>query len=305
VYPRSAPAPDSLRPSAPQSGNAGRRLGFRTDIAFVSALALGLYMLAKCYAGAHFSLTSASALLTTSPVNVLLGSLTLYAYQLFPMLSLAGGCWFLHVCKARDSFFLAIAAFLLTLLAVALSPLEYFKLPGLLAAAMLGYAVVRRSSGGHLRRLELPATGQVVVALFVIGSLIVVVTTLDRLWVPIEAIELHAPRGSTERPVVIAHVLSSDGTWTSVIRAGDRGVMRVRTDDIVGRRLCHLRTEQPTSRRPIWWRVINQPYKSPNMGCRVLVQQVPGACLVQGSQPESDTASWPQSCNRREDPIVS
>ncbi len=51
-----------------------------------------LVFLIKIYGVAHFSLTTTTGLLTASPVQVALGTVTIYAYHVIPALAF-GTCW--------------------------------------------------------------------------------------------------------------------------------------------------------------------------------------------------------------------
>jgi hypothetical protein len=55
----------------PVAAQAGERAGHPvlTDATFLGAVALGLYLLGKCYVAARYSLTTATALLTASPMH--------------------------------------------------------------------------------------------------------------------------------------------------------------------------------------------------------------------------------------------
>lgn len=59
----------------------------------LAVAALIVFTLLKAYAAANFSLTTAGALLTTAPINVFLGTLESYSYDVFPLIGLAALTW--------------------------------------------------------------------------------------------------------------------------------------------------------------------------------------------------------------------
>jgi ABC-type enterochelin transport system permease subunit len=83
-------------------------LSLELEIASIGAVLLALFTLTKAYAAAKFSLTTASALLTTAPFNVLLGSLTAYSYSVFPLLSLLTLSWAIWLFRREGGPFVSL-----------------------------------------------------------------------------------------------------------------------------------------------------------------------------------------------------
>src|SRR4051812_16145821 len=73
-------------PGTRASGSLTETVGRLTTL---SALFVGGFMLFKSYAVANFSLTTGSAILSTAPLSVLLGSLMSYAYWALPLVAVA------------------------------------------------------------------------------------------------------------------------------------------------------------------------------------------------------------------------
>jgi len=80
--------------------------------------------------------------------------------------------------------------------------------------------------------------------------------------------------GATSNDVVVGHGLSAQGDWTDLVRAADRGLMRIRSDQVLGRQLCHLSGAQPSGKRPLFDVIVGQPYESPNPSCKDQVKAV-------------------------------
>lgn len=278
--------------NTPQAGRLSVGSLQGADLAFVGALVLGIFVLLKCYAAARFSLTTASALLTTSPTNVLLGSLTLYAYQLFPLLGLASLCFAVASKHAHGWNLTCLLCAAFAVLAFAVSPLLYIVLTaGPLLLIVLGHFTWRRRAENPKRG---SALGHVVAAYLVVATSIVIAASLTALWVPVEAIIYRSSppntaTSATETSVVFGHVLVADGTWTTVIRGDDRGITRIRSTAVLSRRLCHLSQTQPRGRPPLYYHLVGRSYASPNRGCDTvrtdIVRHNPDVLLQPGSLP--------------------
>ena len=65
------------------------------NFTFISAVAVTTFVTLRAYGAARFSLTTASALITTAPLSVLFGTITSYAYAVLPLLCIVGAAWFL------------------------------------------------------------------------------------------------------------------------------------------------------------------------------------------------------------------
>lgn len=254
-------------------------------VASLGAAAVTIFALMKVYAAAGFSLTTASALLTTAPLNVLLGSLVSFSYDVFPLLALAALAWLVYLVRSHGWGIDCTAVVGLCVLAILLSPWASLWPPAAgMAATLLLYAVlirVFRFREGNWRLLS-----NLIGGFFVVAALKMILTTLPQLWLPVEVIAVTADDGPK---VVVGHVLTADSEWTSVVRAGDKALMRIPSGVIKNRKLCHLTGAQPAGRRPLLWVILGHRYQSPNRSCAREVSDLPGM-LEPGSLPPSDRA---------------
>ncbi|MGR7026256.1 hypothetical protein [Geodermatophilus sp. URMC 62] len=95
---------------------------------------------------------------------------------------------------------------------------------------------------------------------FVVAVLWVLLGTLTRPWTPVELVGYQE---GSEQHLVVGNVLSADGEWTTVMRSGDRGLTRIRSEDVGSRRLCHLVGAQELGQAPLLWELQDRPYQSP------------------------------------------
>src|SRR4051794_28234518 len=89
--PKTVPMTDTTPVARPVPDRPTRETFDLQHAAAYGAVALLLFSLLKAYASANFSLTTAAALLTTAPINVLLGTMVSYSYQVFPLLFIGFG----------------------------------------------------------------------------------------------------------------------------------------------------------------------------------------------------------------------
>jgi hypothetical protein len=255
----------------------------------LSALGIGLFLLMKTYSVARYSLTTASALLTAAPVAVILGTLTSYEYEMWPLLSLASGALAgrLWMREGLSVAFLLTAG--LSLACALLSPPVY------LLAALVGIAVVVVAHEAFRRSLAraradglpswYPSRYAAIRTAFVAVTVAALIISLPNAWLPAEIVVFHGADG--QRRVVVGHVVSDDGGWVTILRGGDHGLTRLRVEQVSTRRVCHLGGAQPHARRPLALVITGSPYASPNVGCRTLLATLPAASVVSGSFPAS------------------
>jgi len=281
-----------------QERTAGENVSLLQDAAHLSivgAVLLTAFALVKSYAVGHFSLTTGAALLTTAPLTVLLGSLMSYAYWILPLAALALLYGAVRARRRSGAWnWEGVAMLGLAALAALLSPIRPLVTCSLAFLAFLTVARAPRVAAGgtdpdtqdhrfpwrsrwaSLTRSPLLSTP----VFFVIAVLWIVVSSLTRPWTPVELVGFQ--EGSEQR-LVIGNVLSADGEWTTVMRAGDRGLTRIRSEDVVSRRLCHLVGAQAPGQAPLLWELQDRPYESPNRSCRKLADQQSDRQLTAGS----------------------
>lgn len=243
----------------------------------VGAVVLAGFALIKCYAVANFSLTTGSALLTTAPLSVLLGSLMSYAYWALPLgtLALFWYAWLRHPAGGwGGESTVLVAAGLVTAALSPPAPLLWCT------GAFVAYLLLARGLRGVLGGTGSPVVS---VRVFFAGAVLVLVfSSLTRPWIPFERIVV---QGTGQPEQMVANVLAVDGEWTTIMRAGDRGLSRIRSDDVLTRQLCHLDGVQQAGLAPLMWWLVGRPYSSPNTICQTLVRQHPELPVVAGSLP--------------------
>ncbi|WP_157441644.1 hypothetical protein [Actinoplanes awajinensis] len=197
----------------PEQHHTGRPGGGLPDLqhaATYGAVALIAFTMLKAYAAAYFSLTTAAALLTTAPINVFLGSMVSYSYQLFPLLALALVVYALHQWRTGGPPFVIMLALGVAVVAVGASPWPYLWqetlivagiMLGLFALSTVGDALlmlrkpaparpraagaVRQAAARHWRRL---ITFRMVLPTFLIMVLAILLQTMTNLWLPVEVV---------------------------------------------------------------------------------------------------------------------
>ena len=250
-----------------------------------SAVLLGGFALVKCYAVGHFSLTTGSALLSSAPLSVLLGSVMSYAYWAFPLLTLGLAAHAVRTWRRRgwtaEVGVVAGIAFLTLLL----SPAYPF---GVCLGAFAGFLLLTRGlprlAGGRSRPASaLRRLADIGIPVFFTAAVVwMLVVKLTDLWVPVEFIRIGQP---ASQQLLIGNVLQDDSTWTTVLRAGDRGLTRIQSSDIRSRTLCHLTGVQSPGQAPILWWIQGRPYSSSNLSCARLRSRNANLPLVAGSLP--------------------
>jgi hypothetical protein len=253
------------------------------------------FAVVKAYAVANFSLTTGAALLTAAPISVLLGSLMSYAYWIFPLVSLAAlwhgfRLWQAERWSAQTTALLGVGLF-----TALLSPwphlawssaafvvfIAVFHLPTIVDQHRARKQLPRRAwpaSWARLSRMTVFSTH----LFFVVAIAWVVLASLTRPWTPIEIIKV---TDAGQQRLIVGNVLSAEGEWTTVMRAGDRGLSRIRSDDVLTRRLCHLTGAQSPGQGPLLWTIVGREYRSPNRSCTALVEEEPSVPPVAGSLP--------------------
>ena len=258
--------------------NEGGSSIIENHLASFGAIALFTFVLLKTYAAAKFSLTTASALLTTAPVSVLLGTITSYDYYALPFLFVAAAAWYVSLRKSDRStaHMLRPVALAVAIIAGLLAPLFYLvlELSGLVVLLIvLGLRQRRLDTGRSSSRFDrivsrLPSFRVCVAYYSVAVATIILLSTLTNLWMPVEVVTV---RTATEESQILGHVLSSEGDWTTILTASSRAIVRVHNEDVVERHICHYRT-QAAGRPPLYYSLLGRRYSSPNRNCTAFIR---------------------------------
>lgn len=251
-----------------------------------------LFLLAKAYAVSHYSLTTTGALITSAPLTVLLGTVASYLYLLLPALAVGLPIWLWRTRGATAAGGVAkeyrALAFGLALLAVFLSPVpdDGWQVLARPAALVLGLAGLLAltcwlARSALARRVGLAA---IPVSWFVVTWVVLLlVPTLQQPWVPAEVLVLRSP-GTITTPRLgpdndlqqtrypIVHVLSDAGGVTSALDADTRFLLRVPSEAVVLRHVCHHESQLPGT-RPVWLWLLGRDYASQNVSCQRLVRE--------------------------------
>jgi hypothetical protein len=188
----------------------------------LGALGVGLFLLMKTYSVSHYSLTTASALLTAAPVGVILGTLTSYEYMLWPLMSVAAGLLAARLWNREGLSVACLGAGGLSAASALLSLPLYLAIGGVavvaacVAQAALARAVGRDEAGAP--PAWLPSRYTAVRSLFVAVIIVLLTVSLPNAWLPAEIVVFHGANG--ERRVVVGHVVGTGDGWMTVLRGG-------------------------------------------------------------------------------------
>jgi len=273
---------------------------FERDSVKAVPLVAIFYLLLKAYVIGEYSLTTAGALVVAAPLTVLVGTITSYLNLALLMIALWATTWLWRQrestsegTSSADAKTLNAFVFGLLLTCILFLPwpfsVTYFQeailsalwyVFGTAAAVLLlwGLLLGLRRKGKHLWLAGLSTPGRIA-ALY---AVILLLPTLDRPWVPAEVLVLrsaiaiqdsHLEDGELRRskyPVV--YVLSESSSWTTVLDAESRILLRLPTDEVAHRQVCRYQ-DQPPGSVPIWAYISGFRYDSPNTMCHTLVDE--------------------------------
>jgi hypothetical protein len=246
----------------------------------LSALKLGTVLLTaltllKAYAVAHFSLTTAGALLSSAPLAVLLGSTVQYLYVLLPLAAV--GC----LSAAAFSLFTTPKwqlwqgpAVVAAVAASLFSPWHFLWLIASSAAVVsvllsaVGYVWSRH---GGRRDFYRSAAKPTAVTFATVVFALMFVLTADKAWLPAEAISLREdalvlPVKGARARLVVGYVMTADAAGTTILVSDGRYVLHVPPGQVLHRDICHSE-DQLAGRRPLYYAFKHRPYSSPNISC--------------------------------------
>jgi hypothetical protein len=271
------------------------RISAREVLAVGSALLLLLFLI-KIYGVARYSLTTTTALLAATPVQVALGTVTIYAYYVLPAVAL-GMVWFAVGFRSRMQPALWPLAIIVVTVTALASPYMYLVrgLAVVLAAVCVELLIrwYRRRSAASTddrlvrRRRSLAGwQGLSVVYLGAAALAFQFMHSLDAPWVSAQAFLLNTTVvPSTQRMTVdanrlrvvpqarfVGYPIAETDEWVTVLDADTRYIMRIRQSWIDTRLTCHNEDDQLAGDRPLLEALRGNRYNSPNIDCRKVLQ---------------------------------
>ncbi|MDR7327449.1 MULTISPECIES: glycosyltransferase family protein [Catenuloplanes] len=261
----------------------GASFGPRELAAAGSALLI-LVVLIKIYGVAHFSLTTTTGLLAAPPVQVALGTVTIYAYHVLPALAL-GTCW-LAVRYRRDiAWGVWPVIVIVAIVATLASPFQYLLVElGVVAVAALLelglWRLIRHRTSPTLNGLR----GMMFVYLAAAVLAYQFLASLDAPWVSAQAFRVdsaavvrtqHMTWDQNEFDVLsdrvfIGYPIAEEAGWLTVLHADSRYLMRFPSSSVRDRLTCHYEKDQLQGDRPLLSVLQGRPYDSPNIDCELV-----------------------------------
>jgi hypothetical protein len=285
----------------PASMVTGREL-----VAIGSALLLLLFLI-KIYGVARYSLTTTTALLAATPVQVALGTVTIYAYFVLPAIAL-GTLWFAVRFRARVQPALWPLILIIASVTALASPYKYL-LQGLavVLAALCVELVVRHvrhrlrdSADERLVQRYHRLSGWQGLSVVYLGAAALAfqfMHSLDVPWVSAQAFLLNGSAVTTTQDLFdganrlkvqpesrfVGYPIAETEEWLTVLHVDTRYVMRIPQSAVDTRLTCHNEDDQLSGDQPLLEALQGNTYSSPNLDCRevlrYLSQKVPGQPL--------------------------
>jgi hypothetical protein len=237
-------------------------------IAKVASALLVLLLLVKVYGVAHYSLTTATALVTAAPLSVLLGTLALYEYAVMAALAAAAVLWAISLffTEKRELRKWAPLGLMLGIFAALVTPLFYLRWAGAaFALVLIAWLPLRH-------RIALSVIAAYVAAAVAAGFVLV---TISSPWLPAEVVMLRqpiqaSPRLSATSNILTVFVISEDNGWETMLIDNDRYLVWLPAADVERRIICHQNNQLGQGQTFYQW-IIGQPYSSPNVSCDPLI----------------------------------
>ncbi|GLW30386.1 hypothetical protein [Actinoplanes regularis] len=304
--PRAPAEPEPPRAPAEAQPEQVSGISSREVFTVGSALLILLFLI-KIYGVARYSLTTTTALLAATPVQVALGTVTIYAYYILPAVAL-GTAWF--AVRFRSHIQPVLWPLLLIVVAVTAlaSPFKYLVqgFAVVLAALCLELflrqyrrrlagstderLIRRRRALGRWQGLSVVYVGAAALAFQFLHS-------LNAPWVSAQAFLLTTPTVVSTQQMNVdynrLHVapesrfygypIAETEDWVTVLHADTRYVMRIPQSAIDTRLTCHNEDDQLSGDAPLLEVLKGNPYNSPNLDCRKVVEylgrKIPGQPL--------------------------
>ena len=280
---------------ADSDGRTSSKITTRELVAIGSALLLLLFLI-KIYGVGRYSLTTTTALLAATPVQVALGTVTIYAYYVLPAIAL-GTLWFAVRFRARIQPALWPLILIVATVTALASPFKYL-IRGLavVLVALCVELVVRRlrhrwrdSADENLVRRSRKLTGWQGLSVVYLGAAALAfqfMHSLDAPWVSAQAFLLNGTAvpatqnltdGVNRLQVVpesrfVGYPVAETEEWLTVLHADTRYVMRIPQSAVDTRLTCHNEDDQLAGDRPLLDALQGRTYSSPNLDCKEVVR---------------------------------
>jgi hypothetical protein len=256
----------------------------RLNLKLLGSIALFAVLIAKAYGVAGYSLTTTTALVTSTPLAIVIGTVALYTYAFAAFAAVVGVALLVggFVKQYRDRLRpLMPVTGVVAIFAILLSPWRYTVDAAVVAALVPACYGLLRALGG---KTSLHAVG-----IFIGGLALVVflLATLSTPWVPAEIVTLKQP--IVTNPVVgasslarkpVAFVLDESNGWTRLLIADDRYLAIVPQQDIAGQQICHYNDQFPGS-EPLFETIMSRAYTPHDLACFRLTDQSDRLSYVQ------------------------
>lgn len=285
----SASAPGAVNNPAPHRGNP-----WSGHLALIAPLFAVLFVLIKAYVVAQFSLTTAGALVSAAPLSVLVGTITSYLNVTIILATALSAAWLIlsrtrYRAHLTRSVVVDSGVFATSVAGAALFPVPnlwgyytasvLYVLGGATACGLIWWASSTPSRLTWFRWMAW--VHQRPHRLVILYFAFLLAPTLRSAWVPAEVLVLrhtiaisdsHLKGGALQRtkyPVVF--VLSDDGPWITVMDVRSKVLMRLPTQEVAHRQVCHY-TGQPPNSVPLAAYLIGVRFHSPNSFCATLIK---------------------------------
>jgi hypothetical protein len=254
---------------------AGRGL-IPADLKLAGPVLLLAVFVAKAYGIAGYSLTTTAALVAATPLAILVGTVSLYAYVFVGLVAVgsaavfAGGFIDAYRERCRPLMPLSLA---LAVVAALLSPWHYT-----LDVVACGFVVLLVYWILRLARIRVALHSFVAAAVMVLLT-VFVLATVRTAWLPAQVITLSQPIVSnpvhpvtslTRKPVV--YLVDDKDGWVTLLMDDDRFVAQVKDSAVVSRQVCHLNTQFPGA-EPLFGVLSGQLYAPHDVSCWRLTDQ--------------------------------
>jgi hypothetical protein len=271
--PPAGPWPAGNSPAAEKAQSGAKKSV--PDIKVTGPLILFAVFIAKTYGVAGYSLTTTTALATSTPLSIAIGTAALYTYAFAAVTAVVSAVLFaaafLEPYRARLRPLIPLTG-TLTVFGALLAPYQYTADAAVAAACVLMISWLAGLISRHQAVLRLTAVtlgGLILVAFFL--------ATLGTPWVPAEIVTMRAPvvtnpvtHQAASKPV--AFVMGDDSGYTSLLMADDRFLARVKTSDIIGREICHY-NDQFLGAEPLFEFLAGHSYAAHDISCFRLTDQ--------------------------------